>query len=171
MFLIRTSERGCARRRNGNESGYAALVAVVFVILMAIAAQNVAEDARTLVRHGNEERLRAHLVEYNMAVLRFRVENGRFPSSIDELQKFPGGLRRIYADPFTKKKDYTMAGGAANAAEKGEKFFIVSASSEKSLGGIEYSRLTADIAGAFRPVEKITPAEATGYEYDRKINK
>lgn len=140
--------------------GYAAATAIVFLILLSVALLNVAGDAQTFLKHRREQALRAHLVEYNMAVLRFRAERGRFPESVDELAAFAGGLRRIYPDPFTGKSDFALVRG-------GEKFFIVSASKAKSLGGAEYSSLTADVAGSFRPAGTTSFSEATGYGFEK----
>ncbi|HOT76958.1 MAG TPA: hypothetical protein PK467_14305 [Candidatus Wallbacteria bacterium] len=113
-------------------------------------AHRLALNSETAVRGAKEELLKAYLVEYNMALLRFNLEEKKWPADISELTRKKGYLRNLYPDPFTKRADYLLI-------EKKENKYIVSASAEKSLSGIAYNQLCVNAAGKFVPVSSGGP--------------
>lgn len=142
-------ELNSGRRCRG---GYMAIVMVVFVTVTAILAHSALVSGERIAAGARETRLRRILAEYNCAVARFRAERGRYPASIDELTAFPGGARKIYADPAPGTGGFVMRHTASGAA------FVVSSSDYKTIGGEgKYSELTADVAGKFHPYSAVTP--------------
>jgi len=126
------------------------IIVIIFVMIAAVTAHKLALNSETAVRGAKEELLKSYLLEYNMALLRFNLEEKKWPASISELTQKKGYLRNLYPDPFTKRADYLLV-------EKKENKYIVSASSEKSPSGIPYNRLCVNAARKFVPVAPVNP--------------
>lgn len=145
-------------QNNHRSSGYLAIAIILFSVMTAVLAHNALPGAEVQLKNRRETALRYYLAEYNMAVLRFRAVNGRAPKSIEELAAFKGGLRRLYSDPFTGHKDFAMVKNSKDAV------FIVSSSTDKSLDGVSYSTLTADVSRRFVKYESAGFDEICGYK-------
>jgi len=139
-------------------NGYLAIAIILFSVMTAALAHSALPGAEVQVKNRKEAFLRYYLAEYNMAVLRFQAVNGRAPKSVEELAAFKGGLRRVYTDPFTGKKDFSLVKNSKDDV------FIVSSSPDKSLDGVSYSALTADVARRFIKYETAGAGEAYGYK-------
>ncbi|HNY12401.1 MAG TPA: hypothetical protein PKK26_12485 [Candidatus Wallbacteria bacterium] len=143
---------------NNRSSGYLAIAIILFSIMTAVLAHSALPGAEVQLKNRKETALKYYLAEYNMAVLRFQAVNGRVPKSIEELAAFKGGLRRIYSDPFTGRKDFAMVKNLKGGV------FIVSSSADKSLDGVSYSALTSDISRRFVKYESAGFDEICGYK-------
>ncbi len=139
-------------------SGYLAIAIIIFSVMTAVLAHSALPGNEALVKNRKETFLKYYLAEYNMAVLRFRAVNGRSPKTIEELSAFKGGLRRLYSDPFTGKKDFVMVKNTKDGV------FIVSSSPDKSLDGVSYSALTSDVSRRFIKYGTAGIDEICGYK-------
>lgn len=145
-------------QKNRRSSGYLAIAVILFSVITAVLAHNALPGAEVLLKNRKETFLKYYLAEYNMAVLRFTAANGRAPETIEELSSFKGGLRRLYADPFTGRKDFLMVKNLKKSV------FIVSSSSDKSLDGSPYSSLTSDLSRRFIKYEFAGLEDVCGYK-------
>jgi hypothetical protein len=102
-------------RRRGRESGYALLF--VFVLAATVAVSLYYELPRVMFERTRErEQLLIDRGEqYSLAIRRFYVKFGRWPTSMDELENTNNirFLRRQYKDPMTGKADWRIIHEAA----------------------------------------------------------
>jgi hypothetical protein len=102
-------------RRHGRESGYALLF--VFVLAATVAVSLYYELPRIMFERTRErEQLLIDRGEqYSLAIRRFYVKFGRWPTSMDELENTNNirFLRRQYKDPMTGKADWRIIHEAA----------------------------------------------------------
>ncbi|MBI3039994.1 hypothetical protein HYY75_13250 [bacterium] len=118
-----------------NVSGVALVVLVMVVLTICIGFSVALPRATNAVKETKETELRFVLGEFRRSIEKFVDRNGCNPKSLDELLKDNEGrrfLRRIYADPFTKKNQW-----AFEITTEG--IIIHSLSSETSLSGVSYS--------------------------------
>lgn len=152
----------CFLRAAGRERGGSVIIVIIiFIMVSAIMAHKLAAGPEAAVRTAREERLKRRLAEYNMTLLRYRLNENKWPASKDELLSRPGYLRALAPDPFTGKTDYIIA-------EAGGQKYFTSASSEKSAAGKPYNTLTAGAALRFVPLKPDPPplAELMGFKKD-----
>ena len=127
------------------ENGSLAIAVIAFIMAAAILAHGVIINSEGLVKHKKEELLKTYLIEYNMALARYRYVFKVWPSSVSELMEKKGFARRLSPDPFTGKPDYLLI-------EKNGEKYIVSSSNQKNSGGISYRELCVACNRRFVPI-------------------
>lgn len=89
------------------EAGYALLMVVFLVALMAIGAATVTPNLITQNQREKEEEMIWRGEQYTRAIRVFYRKNGRFPQSVEDLTEKKFGniryLRQAYVDPMNKE--------------------------------------------------------------------
>ncbi|HEX7705956.1 MAG TPA: hypothetical protein VF701_05805 [Thermoanaerobaculia bacterium] len=78
------------------------IIAVVVAILIAAAGYMIWQQSKSrevAAQHDREEELRSALADLRGAIRQFHTENGRYPSTLEEM--IPTQLARIPIDPIT----------------------------------------------------------------------
>lgn len=97
---------GFHSRRPRRQGGYALLMVVFLGALMAVAVAAVAPNVLTQGIREKEEEMIWRGKQYTRAVMLYYRKNGRFPTSIEELEKKKTTvryLRQAYKDPMNKE--------------------------------------------------------------------
>jgi hypothetical protein len=99
-----------SKSRRGHESGFAMLM--VFVVAAVIAISLYFELPRAMFEHTRqkEQLLIDHGEQYTIAIRRFYIKFGRWPTTMDELANTNNMrfLRRQFNDPMTGKADWRI---------------------------------------------------------------
>lgn len=99
-FARSSQGKGYRRQRDG---GYLLLAIMLMMALMIIVATTAAPRVVEQIRRDREEEMIHRGTEYARAIKKFYKRNGRYPTSLDELDKGEiRYLRRRYLDPLTK---------------------------------------------------------------------
>ncbi len=110
------------------ESGYALLVLLLTMSVLAIAAAVAAPTVAFSIKRDREEELIHRGVEYSRAIRRFAKSTGRYPLTLEDLNGKYGikYIRKLYKDPMTGK-DFKllhtvdiMAVTSANVPQNGQ---------------------------------------------------
>ncbi len=90
--------------RRQRDGGYLLLAILLMMALMIIAAMAVAPRIVQQIKRDREEEMIHRGTEYARAIKKFYKKNGRYPSSLDDLDKNTQirYLRKRYKDPLTK---------------------------------------------------------------------
>jgi type II secretory pathway pseudopilin PulG len=90
--------------RRQRDGGYLLLAILLMMALMVIAATVVAPRVVQQIKRDREEEMIHRGTEYARAIKKFYKKNGRYPSSLDDLDKNTQirYLRKRYKDPLTK---------------------------------------------------------------------
>jgi type II secretory pathway pseudopilin PulG len=97
----------CSKRFRGGQSrssqrGYVLLTLLLMMAMIAIAAAIVAPTLATQIRRDREDELIHREMQYRTAIRRFIKQTGRYPMTLDDLDKGQVRyLRRRYKDPMT----------------------------------------------------------------------
>ena len=85
-----------------SEFGYVLLTLLLLMAMLTIAAAIVAPTLATQIRRDREDELIHREMQYRKAIRRFIKQTGRYPMSLDDLDKGQVRfLRRRYKDPIT----------------------------------------------------------------------
>jgi type II secretory pathway pseudopilin PulG len=114
------------RSRPAGQRGYVLLAVMLLMTLMLLTLSIELPRIGQQIKREKEEELIHRGNEYKNAIKRFYRKNGRYPLSIDDLEKGNNlrFLRKRYKDPFTGKDDWRLLhvgevqlnlGGGANA--------------------------------------------------------
>lgn len=91
------------RRHRQCDGGYLLLAILLMMALMIIAASMVAPRVVQQIKRDREEEMIHRGTEYARAIKKFYKKNGRYPSSLDDLDHGQiRYLRKRYKDPLTK---------------------------------------------------------------------
>jgi type II secretory pathway pseudopilin PulG len=91
----------CARRQR--DGGYLLLAIMLMMALMIIAATVAAPKVVQQIKRDREEEMIHRGVQYARAIKRFYKKNGRYPATLDDLDKGQiKYLRQRYKDPLAK---------------------------------------------------------------------
>lgn len=89
--------------RGQRDGGYLLLAIMLMMALMIIAATIAAPKVVQQIKRDREEEMIHRGVQYSRAIKRFYKKNGRYPSTLDDLDKGQiKYLRQRYKDPLTK---------------------------------------------------------------------
>src|ERR1041384_2906677 len=90
-------------RRRSRESGYMLIVIMFMMVLMVIAMLAAAPAVKAELQRDREEEMIHRGAQYARAIKKFYKKFGRYPSSLDELEKTNNlrFLRKRYKDPMT----------------------------------------------------------------------
>lgn len=104
-----------ARRRQG-EQGYVLIFLILLIALVFVSFASIVPKIRFENQRDREEELYFRGMQYQHAIQLFFRKFGRYPNSIDELEKTNGVrfLRKRYADPITMKKEWRLIHVGAN---------------------------------------------------------
>lgn len=93
-----------------SESGYILLTVLFMVVLLLIALAVAAPRIATSIQRDREEELIHRGKQYTRAIKLYYKKFGRYPSSIDQLEKTNNirFLRKRYVDPMTGKDDWKL---------------------------------------------------------------
>jgi type II secretory pathway pseudopilin PulG len=114
------------RSRPAGQRGYVLLAVMLLMTLMLLTLSIELPRIGQQIKREKEEELIHRGNEYKNAIKRFYRKNGRYPLTIDDLEKGNNlrFLRKRYKDPFTGKDDWRLLhvgevqlnlGGGANA--------------------------------------------------------
>src|SRR5258705_3594689 len=98
-----------AQRRRG-EQGYVLMLLILMVALVMVSFSAIIPKVRFEAQRDREEELYFRGMQYQHAIQLFFRKFGRYPNSIDELEKTNGirFLRKRYTDPITMKKEWRL---------------------------------------------------------------
>src|ERR1019366_706005 len=103
---------GCkaAPMRRSDEQGYVLLVFILFAALLLAGLSTIIPKAVFEGRRDKEEELVFRGLQYRHAIQLFYRKIGRYPNSVEELEKTNGirFLRRRYKDPMTKNGEWRL---------------------------------------------------------------
>lgn len=93
-----------------SESGYILLTVLFMVVLLLIALAVAAPRIATSIQRDREDELIHRGKQYTRAIKLYYKKFGRYPSSIDQLEKSNNirFLRKRYVDPMTGKDDWKI---------------------------------------------------------------
>lgn len=95
--------------RRQRDGGYLLLAIMLMMALMIIVATTAAPRVVQQIKRDREEEMIHRGTEYARAIKRFYKKNGRYPASLDELDKGEiRYLRRRYEDPLTKEGKWKL---------------------------------------------------------------
>jgi type II secretory pathway pseudopilin PulG len=96
--------------KRNRQSGYALLVILLMVTLMAIALAAAVPAIKTQIRREQEIELQHRGNEYVKAIQKYYHKFGRYPASVEQLESTNNlrFLRRRYKDPITDKDDWKI---------------------------------------------------------------
>lgn len=112
-------EKGEAHgRRSHGERGYVLMVFMLFAALLLVSASTIVRQAAFEGRRQKEAELVFRGLQYHRAVQLFFRKFGRYPNSVDELEKTNNirFLRKRYADPMTKEGEWRLIHVGPNGA-------------------------------------------------------
>ncbi|MEO8725329.1 MAG: hypothetical protein ABI383_04330 [Acidobacteriaceae bacterium] len=97
-------------KRRHSQSGYALLIILLMVTLMAIALAAAVPAIKTQIRREQEIELQHRGNQYVRAIQTYYHKFGRYPNSIDQLVSTNNlrFLRKRYKDPMTGKDDWRI---------------------------------------------------------------
>ena len=104
----RTGKTAAAGRKN--EKGYILLVFVMFSALLVVGLSAIIPQVAFEGQREKEEELLFRGQQYQRAIQLFFRKIGRYPNSLEELEKTNGirFLRKAYLDPMTMKTDWRL---------------------------------------------------------------
>src|SRR5580704_7882459 len=95
--------------RRQRDGGYLLLAILLMMALMIIAATAVAPRIVQQIKRDREEEMIHRGTEYARAIKKFYKKNGRYPATLDDLDKGQVRfLRQRYKDPLTKDGKWTL---------------------------------------------------------------
>lgn len=96
----------CLSFRIQDERGYALLVLMLMVSLLAIVVAAIAPSIAFQIRRDRETELIHRAMQYRSAVRRFAKQTGRYPMTLEDLESTNGVryLRKRYKDPMTGRE-------------------------------------------------------------------
>src|SRR4051812_13414130 len=99
-----------ANQTRNPERGYVLIVFLLFVALLFIAVTGIVRQASFEGRRDREEELMFRGQQYQRAIQLAYRKLGRYPASMDELEKVNGVrfLRKRYRDPMTKDGEWRI---------------------------------------------------------------
>ena len=105
----RCSPRSGTTRGKG-EKGYVLVLLILMVALIFVSLSTIVPKIFFEAQRDREEELYFRGMQYQRAIQLFFRKFGRYPNSLDELEKTNGVrfLRKRYTDPITKKKEWRL---------------------------------------------------------------
>lgn len=104
-MVVKKQKRGVRDKfgKRHSQRGYALLMLLLFVSLLAIAATAAAPGIAFEIRRDREAELVHRGVQYSRAIRRYAKRTGRFPMRLEDLTDTGGQrfIRRLYKDPIT----------------------------------------------------------------------
>ena len=110
---------GDADRRKFADRGYAFLILMMALTILLISLTTALPDIYTANQREREEELIFRGNEYARAIMLYRRQFNRFPSTVDDLVKKTNGyrfLRHAYKDPMTKSGKWRFIHASAGGA-------------------------------------------------------
>lgn len=115
------------RSRRAGQRGYVLLAVMLLITLLLLTLSIELPRIAQQIKREKEEELIHRGNEYKNAIRKFYRKNGRYPLTLDDLEKANNlrFLRKRYKDPFTGKDDWRLlhvgeiqlnVGGGANSA-------------------------------------------------------
>ena len=98
------------RSRPAGQRGYVLLAVMLLITLMLLTLSIELPRIAQQIKRGKEEELIHRGNEYKNAIKKFYRKNGRYPLTLDDLEKANNlrFLRKRYKDPFTGKDDWRL---------------------------------------------------------------
>jgi len=98
------------KRAPRSEQGYALLFVFVMAAMIAIAMYAALPQLMFEAQRQREQLLIDRGEQYSLAIRRFFTKTGRYPTTLDELEKFQGirFLRRRFKDPMTDSGEWRL---------------------------------------------------------------
>ena len=108
-MLSRNHSAAISHARRQREGGYLLLAVMLLMAMMIIAATIAAPKFVQQMKRDREEEMIHRGTEYARAIKKFYKKNGRYPSTLDDLDKGQVRyLRKRYKDPLTKDGKWKM---------------------------------------------------------------
>src|SRR5450759_5803715 len=106
----------CPSTPQRGEQGYVLVLLILMVALVFVSFSAIIPKVRFEAQRDREEELYFRGMQYQHAIQLFFRKFGRYPNSIDELEKTNGirFLRKRYSDPITMKKEWRLIHVGAN---------------------------------------------------------
>jgi len=107
--MFRTRQHDCVPLPRQRDGGYLLLAVMLMMALIIIAATVSAPRVVQQLKRDREEEMIHRGAEYARAIKKFFKKNGRYPTSLDELDKGEiRFLRKRFSDPLTKDGNWKI---------------------------------------------------------------